>query len=545
MDGKTVVCSLVDKSDTEHGSTRDGEQPNEFERKTLPLVSDKMPLSGWLVCIVETAERFSYYGTAGPLQNYIQNPYGSALRPGALGLGQANASSIWYGFNFYLFLTPLAGSIIADSWLGRYPTICWAVGIQLCGLLIILLTSLPTSLEHGAGLGGFVAALVLIGAGSGAIKSNVGPLVLEQYTEKKQQVKTLKNGERVIVDPQVTISNMYLIFYNFLCIGCLSGIPATYLEVRVGFWATFTLTFSVFWVSVAGLFFGRKKYVRAKPEPVLGKALRVLWIATRHGFEMNAAKPSAHDGNGSPPHHMTWDDHFVEELKRGLYACRVFIPLPIAWLCYLQAMNNLVSQAGTMETHGLPNDILYNFTLLLDIVLIHTLRAYIYPTLRRWRVNVGPIRRITVGFSAGVLAMAWAAIVQHIIYTAGPCFDRPLACAASEGGTLPNHVHVMLQFPLYFLFALSESLFSVTAAEYAYTKAPSNMKSVVAALNLLTVAVASALGIGVSRAAVDPGLVIMYASLAAVYFVTTCLFWFFCRGYDLLEEELFKLDDRD
>ena len=175
-------------------------------------------------------------------------------------MGQANASSIWYGFSFYMFLTPLAGSIIADSWIGRYRTICWAVGIQLCGLLVIFLTSLPVSLENGAGLGGLVAALVLIGAGSGAIKSNVGPLILEQYTEKKQKVMTLKDGTRVIVDPQVTTSNMYMIFYNLLCIGCLSGIPATYLELRVGFWATFLLTFSAFWVSVAGLAFGRKKY---------------------------------------------------------------------------------------------------------------------------------------------------------------------------------------------------------------------------------------------------------------------------------------------
>jgi POT family proton-dependent oligopeptide transporter len=280
-------CVSVDKSGNALADTPDGSEPNQSERDTLQLVSDKMPMSGWLVCIVETAERFSYYGTAGPLresvpgtycadldahktlgpENYMQNPYGSPLRPGALGLGQANASSIWYGFNFYMFLTPLAGSIIADSWIGRYRTICWAVGSQLCGLLVIFLTSLPVSLENGAGLGGLIAALVLIGAGSGAIKSNVGPLILEQYTEKKQRVMTLKDGRRVIVDPQVTISNMYMIFYNLLCIGCLSGIPATYLELRVGFWATFLLTFSVFWVSVAGLAFGRKKYGWSPTDP--------------------------------------------------------------------------------------------------------------------------------------------------------------------------------------------------------------------------------------------------------------------------------------
>lgn len=198
-----------------------------------------------------------------------------------------------------------------------------------------------------------------------------------------------------------------------------------------------------------------------------------------------------------------------------------------------------------METHGLPNDILYNFQLILVIILTYALRVCIYPLLRRWHVKAGPIRRITAGFSAGVLATAWAAIVQKMIYSTGPCYEYPLGCATSNNGTVPNHINVMLQFPCYFLFALSESLFSVTAAEYAYTKAPKSMKSVVYALNLLTVAVASALGIAVSRAAADPWLHIMYSSLAAAYFVVTCLFYYFCRGYDALEEELFKLNVQD
>lgn len=193
-------------------------------------------------------------------ENYMQNPYGVGFVPGALGLGQANASSIWYGFNFFMYLTPLAGSVVADCYLGRFRTISAAVAIQLAGLFIMLMTSLPTSLEHGAGLGGFITAMTLIGIGTGAIKSTVGPLVLEQYTETRQRILTLKSGERVIVDPQTTISGMNMVFYSLLCVGCLSGIPTTYLELRAGFWAAFLLTFSVFWVSVAGLFFGRKKY---------------------------------------------------------------------------------------------------------------------------------------------------------------------------------------------------------------------------------------------------------------------------------------------
>lgn len=63
--------------------------------------------------------------------------------------------------------------------------------------------------------------------------------------------------------------------------------------------------------------------VRAPPQPVLGKAFKVLWIAVKHGFNIDAAKPSFQAHHGGLSRHNSWDDHFVDELKRGLYACRV------------------------------------------------------------------------------------------------------------------------------------------------------------------------------------------------------------------------------
>lgn len=50
-----------------------------------------------------------------------------------------------------------------------------------CGVLILCITSFPASLDHGAGLPGLIVALVLIGLGFGRIKSNVAPLIAEQY----------------------------------------------------------------------------------------------------------------------------------------------------------------------------------------------------------------------------------------------------------------------------------------------------------------------------------------------------------------------------
>lgn len=125
------------------------------------------------------------------------------------------------------------------------------------------------------------------------------------------------------------------------------------------------------------------------------------------------------------------------------------------------------------------------------------------------------------------------------------CYEYPLTCEASKDGTIPNRVNLMEKLPCYVLFAPSKTIFAITIAEDAYTKAPRNVKSVVAALNLLTAAVASALGIAVSRAAVDPSLTRMYGVLATVYFMVACMVYYFCRGYHDLVDELLALDARD
>ena len=76
------------------------------------------------------------------------------------------------------------------------------------GIFILFITSLPTSIEHGAALGGLIAAMIIIGLGAGGIKSNVSPLIAEQYRGTKQTIRVEKSGERVIVDPAVTIQRI-------------------------------------------------------------------------------------------------------------------------------------------------------------------------------------------------------------------------------------------------------------------------------------------------------------------------------------------------
>lgn len=69
-----------------------------------------------------------------------------------------------------------------------------------------------------------------------------GRVLIDIGTETVMKIKTTANGERVIMDPAVTISRVYLYFYLMVNMGSLTGsIGMVYAEKYVGFWLSFLL----------------------------------------------------------------------------------------------------------------------------------------------------------------------------------------------------------------------------------------------------------------------------------------------------------------
>ena len=65
----------------------------------------------------------------------------------------------------------------------------------------------------------------------------------------------------------------------------------------------------------------------------------------------------------------------------------------------------------------------------------------------------------------------------------------------------PNTFHMAWQIPQYFLMTVGEVVFSVTGLEFSYSQAPSNMKAVLQAGWLLTVAVGNIIVLIIAEAA--------------------------------------------
>ncbi|ODV81508.1 PTR2-domain-containing protein [Suhomyces tanzawaensis NRRL Y-17324] len=536
---KQLSASQAEQSSSDEGWVEDeGRAPTDLELKTLRHVSEKIPLSCWLVAIVELAERFSYYGLSAPFQNYMQNAPDD-VPAGVLNLKNQGATALSYFFQFWCYVTPIFGGWVADTYWGKYKTIFVFCVIYIIGIFILFITSLPSITSHSTALGGYVVSIIIIGIATGGVKSNVSPLIADQIPKTRPVIKVLKSGERVVQDPNITIQNVFMFFYLMINIGSLSVIATTEMEKNIGFWAAYLLPFCFFFIALLALVLGRNQYVKVPVgDKVINRTFQCVWVAMKNKFDLESAKPSLH-----PEMNFPWTDKFVEEIRRALYACNVFIFYPVYWVVYGQMLNNFVSQAGQMELHGLPNDLLQAIDSIAIIIFIPICERLVYPFIRKF-TPFKAITKIFFGFMFGAAAMVYAAVLQHYIYAAGPCYDAPKACAP-EFATVPNRVHVAIQAPAYFLIAISEILASITGLEYAYTKAPVSMKSFVMSLFLVTNAFGSAIGIALSSTSVDPKLVWTYTGLAVSCFLGGCLFWVIFRKYNDVEEELNKLEYAD
>lgn len=173
----------------------------------------------------------------------------------------------------------------------------------------------------------------------------------------------------------------------------------------------------------------------------------------------------------------------------------------------------LVAQAGTMETHGLPNDILFSLNPIAVLVFLPLFHNLIYPALAKRKIDFSPLHRTGAGLFCAALAIGYAAGIQHLIYVTGPCFNHPLKCL---GGAIPNEVNIGVQVPIYAFLGWAEILGIVSGTELAYSRAPANMKSIVQAMFNIFSALGSVLGIAVSFAAYDPNMVIVYGAITGL-----------------------------
>ncbi|KAM0252601.1 hypothetical protein ACHAQJ_007638 [Trichoderma viride] len=531
----------------------DGRDPTEEEKATLRKVADTIPLISWVLCIAELAERASYYGASQVFNDYMQFPLpeggnGSGAVPksnpnghaGALNEGLQFSSAFSTLFTFLAYVFPILGAYIADTRLGRFKTILLGVTIGAVAHVIMIGGAAPSLLKAGKGLAPFVVSFFTLAIGAGIFKPNVSPMVIDQYTNQRQVIRTLKSGEKVIVDPEATIQSVMLIFYAMVNVGAFFAIATTYTEKYVGFWLSFLLPGIIYFLLPFLLLSVYRKLVIKRPQgSELTIFFKIVWAGLKYNkFQFwkkdfwSAATQSKLAEHGVQ---VAWTDRAVLDVQRTFEACVIFLYFPVYNINDGGVGSVLSNQGASMTTNGAPTDLLGNFNPLVIIAFAPVLSYGLYPLLARYGIKFGPIRRMTFGFMMAAISGAIGAIVQWRVYETSPCGYQASTCDNV------SPINIWWQVPNVALGAISELFCNVTAYELAYARSPPHLKSVVLSLFLFTTALSSALGEILIPAIIDPHLIWVWAGPAIALFVQTIVFWVRHRKLDddvyMLEQE--------
>ncbi|CAK7896754.1 peptide transporter Ptr2p [[Candida] anglica] len=539
-------------------------KPTPTETKTLRRVLGHAPYAVYLLCLIELAERGSYYGVQGCLANFVQRPLpagnntgappkGSEQQAGALGLGLQASSAITNLLGFLAYVVPLYGGFIADTKLGKFKSIWIGVIVGAISHILFIIASIPSVIESGHAIAPTVIAVISLAIGTGFIKPNLLPLLMDQYPVKIDVVKVLPSGENVIVDRQKSLERMTLVFYWAINIGAFLQLATSYCERLIGFWLAFLVPGIVYMLLPIVLFYLQTKVSSDKPKgTVIENAWKISRVTFRKGWisRMRSkqlweyARPSKmlergekyyKDKKQSP---ITWDDQWVLDIKQTFNSCKIFIWFPIFNINDGGIGNIQTSQAGSMYANGVPNDLYNNFNPLTIIVLIPILDYFVYPTLRKYKIDFKPVYRITFGFALGALSQVVGAIIQYYVYQTSPCGYYATNC---DVGDLVSPISAWVDIILPILQASGECFANTTAYELAYTRSPPQMKGLVMALFLFTSAISSAISLALTATLVDPHLIWSFGSMGIIGAVAAAVFFFQFRFLHVEMEEEAKI----
>jgi dipeptide/tripeptide permease len=426
----------------------------------------------------EFCERFSFYGMKAILPIYLT---------AWLGFRELQATTIIHTFNFSAYFFALFGGIISDNFLGKFKTILYLSVVYCIGNAVMSLTALPGVTGTPPNWWGMAVGLTLIGIGTGGIKPCVSSFGGDQFEPDQTEELSvffsifyfaINAGSMLSMFLTPLLRNNVHCFGQQSCYPLAFGVPAILMFVALIVFAAGSKVYKkeapsnnvvVMFLSLIGTAFGRR--------------VKAIFQRTSHQY----------------PYWLYWasdkyETSFIEDSRRVLGVFAVFAPVCFFWALYDQQGSWWVYQAVMMknkikifgqnvtilpEQMGLVNAILI-------LILIPAFSKLLYPGFERLGRPIKSLQRIGLGMGLTVISFLGAAILQFVIDGKGTFTTSPTDPASKI--CVDGCVSILWQLPQYFVITCAEIFLSITGLEFAYSQAPSSMKSVCQSGWLLTVA---------------------------------------------------------
>jgi dipeptide/tripeptide permease len=171
------------------------------------------------------------------------------------------------------------------------------------------------------------------------------------------------------------------------------------------------------------------------------------------------------------------------------------------------------------------------------IVIMIPVMDKVLPILRRkfgW--NLGPLFRIAIGFVIAGVGFVYVGVLQWEVARRGKWVGEDQTYVLNS--SLDKKVSVWYQIFPYLIIGISEIFSSISSLEFAYAKAPVNMKAIVMSLNLLTTAVGSAIGLVMAPIFTPQNLMATFFAFSAGMLILAVIFFKYFKDEDFDKIEL-------
>jgi proton-dependent oligopeptide transporter, POT family len=485
----------------------------------------------------EGCERFSFYGMKSILQVHLTTLFVAAGMYKEI--GSENAQEMVHLFVAGVYAFPMIGAIVADRLLGKYHTIIWLSLVYCLGHFVLAIG------ENS--IGGMWLGLGLIAIGSGGIKPCVSAHVGDQFGK----------GNWKLVD------KVFQAFYFIINFGSFfSTLMIPWVKEEISVSVAFGIPGILMFIATIMFWMGRKVFVHVPPHPggrtglldafgatllfmgfiglplfawgVLSFSANValtvssiligLWVFEERqaikqddGFlaVMFCSVESLLKGGGLKsrqsldasvpadsmkrhwffgPAAIRFGEEAAEGPKAVLKIISVFFLISVFWALFDQHASSWVRQAEMMDLNLYApgsDSVLMSFypsqisalNPLMVMALIPFNMFFLYPFITRRGWEMTPLRKMTIGMATASVAFVVVALIQ----------------ARIEAAEAANSVSVLWQFFPYLIMTQAEVMVSITGLEFAYTQAPTRMKSTIMGFWLLSVSLGNKLTAVVTR----------------------------------------------
>jgi len=340
-------------------------------------------------------ERFVYYGLFGGSVFYMQR---------VLGFSAPTATSIKSILEGLIYLAPVVGAIIADSFLGKFRLVFYMCLGYVLGTLVFALSAVPMypglTGQQAMGIGG----LLLFGLCAGTMKAVYSSMGPDQFLMPEQR------------DLQ---KRFFYCFYWMINGGAFLGqLMTAQLRDSVQCFGAdcFLLPYGLFTVfmalSTATFFAGKHFYRESPPDPMIIRAGKCVFRAAKLRFRASSKeKPVEHwlDRAAFPGSGQVTDPQLIADVKQSLGVLLLFTTFPIFWALFYQTSTGMIFQAKRLNdrvgaSYRIPPELTSAINPLLILILIPLFDLLMYPLLARCGLLTRTSSRMTVGMLFAVVS---------------------------------------------------------------------------------------------------------------------------------------------